>query len=209
MKPNIQVQMKYLCDRILSILLFILLVPFFVIIALVIKFDDGQTVFFRQKRTGWHGQEFLIWKFRTMVPNADTFLDASGRIGNVNRITRVGKILRYLSLDELPQLINIMKGEMSFIGPRPVLCDRLERYSDEQKKRLLMKPGVTGLAQVNGRNTLKWSERIAYDVWYVEHYSLWLDLKILMNTVRVVFKREGIVLDRKPELYDDLGHKEL
>ncbi len=140
-----------------------------------------------------------------MFVNADQYLDTQGRVGQKNRITRVGAFLRFTSLDELPQLINIVKGEMSFIGPRAALPQHYDRYTTQQKKRLCMKPGVTGLAQVNGRNTLPWSKRIEYDNWYVENYSLKLDLKILLKTVKVVLLREGIVLDRNPEQVDDLA----
>ena len=116
-------------------------------------------------------------------------------------------MLRYLSLDELPQLINIIRGEMSFVGPRPGLLEHFHRYTQEQKKRVLMKPGVTGLAQIHGRNTLKWSKRIEYDLNYIENYSLWLDIKILLKTIKTTLCREGVVLDRNPEQVDDLQNK--
>lgn len=205
MWKKFQAYIKYFFDRLFSVFLLILLAPLFLLIALAITLDDRHAVFFRQKRPGLHGKPFWIWKFRTMILNADALLDAHGRVKKANRITRVGRALRYLSLDELPQLFNIIKGEMSFIGPRPALWEHLERYSQMQQRRLLMKPGITGLAQVNGRNTLKWSQRIEYDVWYVDHYSLWLDLKILFRTVKVVLLREGVELDRRPEAHDDLG----
>jgi lipopolysaccharide/colanic/teichoic acid biosynthesis glycosyltransferase len=117
----------------------------------------------------------------------------------------VGPLLRNLSLDELPQLINILKGEMSIIGPRPTLPEHLDRYTDEQKRRLDMRPGVTGLAQVNGRNMLKWSARIEYDVQYIDTFSLWNDFKILLKTAKVVVLRQGIAKDRNPEQVDDLA----
>jgi lipopolysaccharide/colanic/teichoic acid biosynthesis glycosyltransferase len=140
-----------------------------------------------------------------MIPDADTLLDAQGRVGGINRITRVGHWLRLTRLDELPQLINILKGEMSFVGPRPVLPSHLNRYTEFQKQRFRMKPGVTGLAQINGRNQLKWSERIRLDVEYINTYSLALDVRILIRTTGVVFRREGISLDRNPEQVDDLA----
>ena len=208
MKIGMQVRIKYTLDRVFGVVLFILLLPFLAIISLAIKLEDGSPVFFRQDRPGLDGNIFVIWKFRTMIQDADSGLNSDGTVGAVDRITRVGKVLRYMSLDELPQIINIIKGEMSFIGPRPVLFDHMLRYSQEQKKRFLMKPGISGLAQVMGRNTLKWSRRLQYDVEYVENYSLWFDFKILLKTVRVVFLREGIVLDRNPEFVDDLPKKD-
>ena len=197
--------LKYTFDRIFALLLIIPLSPIWVVIIIAIKLDDGGAVFFTQDRLGKDETYFKIYKFRTMIENADRYLDEKGHVTNQNRITRVGKFLRVLSLDELPQLINIFKGEMSIIGPRPVLSFHLPRYTQEQRRRFLMKPGVTGLAQVNGRNTLKWSQRIAYDVWYIDHYSLWLDIKILAKTIKVVLFREGVVLDRNPHEVDDLA----
>jgi len=181
----------------------IFLLPLFFLVALAIKIEDQGPVFFRQKRPGLYGRPFFIWKFRSMVPNADALLNGNQRV-EVNRVTKIGKILRYLSVDELPQVINILVGEMSFVGPRPALWEHMDRYTEEQKKRFLMKPGVTGLAQVNGRNLLKWSRRIEYDLEYIENYSLLLDLRILIKTIKVVFFREGIVLDRNPDQVDDL-----
>jgi len=202
---RLQIAIKYLLDKIVAILLAIILFPLWLLIMVAIKLDDGGPVFFCQDRLGKDGKIFKIYKFRTMIVDADKYLDEKGRVVNKNRITRVGKILRKLSLDELPQLINIIKGDMSIIGPRPALPSHLPRYTEWQKRRLLMKPGVTGLAQVNGRNTLKWSKRIEYDIWYIENYSLWLDLKILLKTIKVVLLREGIVLDRNPQDVDDLA----
>jgi lipopolysaccharide/colanic/teichoic acid biosynthesis glycosyltransferase len=199
-----QIKIKYALDRLVALFLVIILSPLWIAIMIAIKLDDGGAIFFTQERLGKNANLFRIYKFRTMVEDADRFLDEQGRVTSEKRITRVGKFLRALSLDELPQLINILKGEMSIIGPRPVLPSHLPRYTPEQKRRLLMKPGVTGLAQVNGRNTLKWSQRIAYDVWYIDHYSLWLDVKILVKTIKVVLLREGIVLDRNPDEVDDL-----
>jgi len=199
--------MKYLLDRIFASVLTIFLLPIFALIAVAIKIEDQGPVFFRQKRPGLFGRPFFIWKFRSMVPNADSLLNVDRRV-EVNRVTKVGKLLRLLSADELPQIINILMGEMSFIGPRPALWEHMSRYTEEQKKRFLMKPGITGLAQVNGRNLLKWSKRIEYDLQYIEHYSLWLDLNILFRTVKVVLLREGIVLDRNPEQVDDLRKQE-
>ena len=204
MKYEKQIRVKYFLDRCFGIISFFILSPVILLIALAIKIDDSDAVFFRQVRPGLNGRLFKIWKFRTMIPDADRFLDEKSRVKSGNRITRVGKFLRYLSLDELAQVINIMKGEMSFVGPRPGLREHLQRYSEEQKQRLKMKPGITGLAQTNGRNTLKWSKRIEYDIEYIKNYSIWLDIKILFKTIKVGVLREGIVLDRNPEQVDDL-----
>ena len=196
--------MKSISDRLLSLLLLVLLSPLFLLIFILIKLDDGGSVFFRQDRLGYQGVVFKIWKYRTMISDADKYLNQTGHVISYNRITRIGKILRANSLDELPQLFNILKGEMSFIGPRPALVGHSERYTDEQKKRLEMKPGITGLAQINGRNTLKWSKRIEYDIHYIKNFSLFLDLYIAFRTIKVVIFKEGIVLDRNPETVDDL-----
>ncbi len=205
MKRTLQLHIKYVLDKLLALILIIILFPLWIIIMIAIKLDDGGPIFFTQERLGENGKTFKIFKFRTMLVDADKFLDENGRVTRKNRITRMGKFLRKLSLDELPQLINIIKGDMSIIGPRPALPSHLPRYTEWQKRRLLMKPGVTGLAQINGRNTLKWSKRIEYDIEYIENYSLWLDLKILLKTIKVVFLREGIVLDRNPQDVDDLA----
>lgn len=183
---------KHLLDRVFSFILLVLLSPLFVIIAVLIKFDSKGPVFFIQQRVGKNNVLFNIYKFRTMVHDAVNIGNGVYTEENDPRITRVGRFLRKTSLDELPQLINILKGEMSFIGPRPTLAYQVEQYNDFQKKRLLMKPGITGLAQVNGRNSISWPERIQYDVQYVENYSLGLDLKILIKTFSVVFKQEGL-----------------
>jgi lipopolysaccharide/colanic/teichoic acid biosynthesis glycosyltransferase len=193
----------------LGTLFFLILLFFFIPISVAIKIEDGGSIFFKQKRPGLYGKPFFIWKFRTMIPDADSLLDKNQKVNSgVNRVTKVGKFLRCLSLDELPQIINILKGEMSFIGPRPALYEAMEKYTVQQKKRFLMKPGITGLAQVSGRNLLKWSKRFEYDLQYIENYSLWLDIKILLKTVKVVLLREGIVLDRNPEQVDDLGKQQ-
>ena len=200
---RVQIILKYGLDLILAIVLLVLLSPFFLVISITIFLFDGGPIFFRQQRRGYRGRIFNVWKFRTMIVDADDFLSEEG-VATKNRITRTGRWLRFLSLDELPQLLNILRREMSFIGPRPALVEHFNRYTSDQKKRLLMKPGVTGLAQVNGRNTLKWSRRIEYDIEYIENYSLILDLKILLRTVGVVLFRKGIVIDRNPDQVDDL-----
>ena len=200
---RLQIKIKYGLDRIAACLLMLVASPLMIVIAAAIKLDDRGPVFFRQTRLGLKAEKFSIWKFRTMTLDADQKLDDKGRVLE-NRITKVGVLLRKTSLDELPQLFNIFAGEMSFIGPRPVLPEHIQRYSDAQKLRFEMKPGITGLAQVSGRNTLKWSERIALDLAYIDTYSIWQDLAILSRTVKVVLTGSGIVLDRNTRDVDDL-----
>jgi len=202
---SLAVAVKYAVDRTVALMAVVLISPLWALIAVAVKLEDGGPVFFCQERLGLCGQTFRIWKFRSMVPDADRLLDASGGIGGANRITRVGRILRRLSLDELPQLINILRGDMSIVGPRPTLPKDWDRYTPEQKNRFAMRPGITGLSQVRGRNGLPWSKRIEYDLEYIERYSLWLDLTILLRTFRVVVSQEGFVMDRNPEQVDDLG----
>ncbi|HYY04180.1 MAG TPA: sugar transferase [Gaiellaceae bacterium] len=155
--------------------------------ALAIKLDDGGPVFYRQRRVGLHGREFELLKLRTMEVGAE----ARGAGFAVNegdpRITRVGRLLRRLSIDELPQLWNVVRGDMSMIGPRPTLAYQVDRYTPRQRRRLDVKPGITGWAQIHGRARLPWDERIELDVWYVEHRSPWLDLKILARTPLALF----------------------
>jgi lipopolysaccharide/colanic/teichoic acid biosynthesis glycosyltransferase len=186
-----------------SVVLLVVLSPLLVLIALAIKAEDGGPILFRQERAGLGGEIFRIFKFRTMVVNADAMLDADGRVTG-HRITRVGSVLRKLSFDEIPQLFNILALEMSFIGPRPVLPAHVARYTAAQRQRFAMKPGITGLAQVNGRNTLPWSRRLEFDVQYCQQWSLLLDLRILVRTLRVVLLQQGIATDRNPDEVDDL-----
>ena len=155
--------------------------------ALAIRLEDGGPVFYRQKRVGQHGCDFELLKLRTMVVGAET--QGAGFAVNEgdSRITRVGRVLRKLSLDELPQLVNVVRGDMSLVGPRPTLRYQVERYNERQRRRLEVKPGITGWAQVHGRAALPWDERIELDVWYVENRSPWLDLKILARTPRALF----------------------
>jgi lipopolysaccharide/colanic/teichoic acid biosynthesis glycosyltransferase len=163
------------------------------IIAAAIKLDSRGPVFFRQDRMGQDGKAFRIWKFRSMTDKSEhTGMGyATGRADP--RITRVGRVLRPFSLDELPQIFNILKGEMSLVGPRPTLKYQVDQYTPHQRRRLAAKPGMTSLASVRGRNDLPWAERIELDVWYVEHWSLWLDLKILARTPWVALvSREGV-----------------
>ncbi len=184
--------MKRLLDLTASCVGLIILSPLFLVVAAAIKLDNPGPVFFRQARAGKNGRTFRVFKFRTMVVDAEkkgagVFIEKDDP-----RITRVGKFLRSLSIDELPQLINIMKGEMSLVGPRPTLPYQVENYNERQRRRLLALPGITGWAQVNGRNELTWTERVELDIWYVDNRNFWLDLKILLKTCSVVFSRTGI-----------------
>lgn len=179
-------------DKAIAIAALIILSPLFIIISVLIKLDSRGPVLFVQERAGVKGKPFNSIKFRTMVHKAaEQGLGLNIRAGD-ERITRIGKLLRSWSLDELPQLINVLKGDMSIVGPRPTLPYQVEHYDDFQRRRLQVKPGITGWAQVNGRNAISWEQRIKLDVWYVENWSLRLDVAILFKTIRVVIRKEGL-----------------
>ncbi len=188
-------KIKRLFDFLASAIGIILLSPLLLIIAVWIKLDSKGPVLFKQERVGKDNKLFNILKFRTMVVDAEKsgFYTAE----NDSRITRPGNLLRKTSLDEIPQLFNIFKGEMSIIGPRPTLKYQVDEYTDFQKRRLEGLPGVTGWAQVNGRNSLSWPERITLDVWYVDNFSLFLDAKILYKTVFVWLRGEGVYAEKE------------
>ncbi|MDF2672182.1 MAG: sugar transferase [Clostridiales bacterium] len=196
-----QLAVKKIFDKVVSALLLILLSPILLILVIWIKLDSEGEAVFKQTRVGTNGHPFTIYKFRTMVKNADKLFnkkvdrDSLGEFvfqeKDDPRITKSGKFLRKTSLDELPQLINIIKGDMSLIGPRPEIPAIADLYSEYEKIRLMVKPGVSGLAQVNGRGDLELAKTIAYDVRYVKEFSLWLDLKILFKTFKVVILGEG------------------
>lgn len=187
---RIQLFLKYCMDRVLAFILLILLLPLFIVIALLIYIDDGLPVFFIQERAGLNGKPFKMYKFRTFkVIQEDKSINT---YKGDPRITRVGRFLRESSLDELPQLLNILLGHMSFVGPRPMLVQQYEILDSFQKQRALVKPGVTGLAQINGRNLIPWEKRIEYDLKYIENFSILLDFYILLKTFFVVLKREGV-----------------
>lgn len=181
------------CKRLLDIagglLGLAILWPVMAVIAIMIRMTMGRPVLFVQVRPGLNGQPFALLKFRTMVEAPSAKVDPST---DAARLTRVGAVLRRFSLDELPQLWNVLTGKMSMVGPRPLLMEYLNHYTAEQAKRHLMKPGITGMAQVKGRNAITWEEKFTWDIWYVEHWSFWLDLRILMSTVVNVVRREGI-----------------
>jgi lipopolysaccharide/colanic/teichoic acid biosynthesis glycosyltransferase len=190
---------KEVFDKIVSFISLVVLLPLFLVVAILIKLDSPGPVFFLQDRVGKDGKIFKVLKFRTMTSDAPEktkgkYIDKSNPY-----VTRVGKILRRTGVDELPQLINVLKGEMSLVGPRPTLPYQVAKYNEYQRKRLLMKPGITSWALIHGRNKLTWPERIEYDVWFVEHWSFWLDIKILFKTVWVVAKGEGLYADRETD----------
>ncbi|HAG22521.1 MAG TPA: sugar transferase [Synergistaceae bacterium] len=167
----------------------IFLSPLFLITGLLVKSKLGTPVIFRQERAGKNGKPFIICKFRTMTDERN---EDGNLLPDEKRLARFGAFLRSTSIDELPELWNVLKGEMSLVGPRPLHIRYIERYSAEQKRRLEIRPGMTGWAQVNGRNALSWEDRFKMDVWYVDNRNLWLDIRILLLTMLKVFKREGI-----------------
>lgn len=184
MKPYLIV--KRIVDFIFSLILLVVISPLMLLVALSIKLESKGPVFFKQKRLGLNGDTFLIYKFRSMVVNAEKTGTGVYSFKGDSRVTKVGAFIRKTSIDELPQLFNILKGEMSVIGPRPTLEYHpwpLEEYTDEQKKRFLLRPGVTGLAQVKGRKELPWPERIVFDVWYTKNVNFMLDVKIFIRTL--------------------------
>ena len=194
---KIRFWLKRAIDVGLCIILAPLALPILILFAILIKLDGGP-IFFNTTRIGKNRKNFSAYKFRSMIVNADDYLDEQGRPTR-ERVTWVGKIIRRLSIDELPQIINIVKGEMSFIGPRPILPEHAESMDRQYEARFDVSPGISGLAQVSGRNTLPWDERFRLDVFYVENYSLWLDVKIFFKTIFVVLAGSGVVLDRNPD----------
>ncbi|GAB4580291.1 MAG: sugar transferase [Anaerolineales bacterium] len=180
---------KRLFDLLLTIPGLVLVSPLLLLTALLVRIFHGSPVIFQHKRPGYRGQPFTLYKFRTMSNARDP---RGNLLPDEQRLTPFGKFLRATSLDELPELFNVLKGEMSLIGPRPLLMQYLDRYTPEQARRHEVLPGITGWAQINGRNNLSWEVKFELDVWYVDHWSLWLDVKILAWTFWKVLKREGI-----------------
>jgi len=180
---------KRLLDLGVAVLASIIAAPILGLMALLVRVKVGAPILFRQTRPGWHGKPFTLYKFRTMTDARD----AEGNLlPDAARLTPFGRFLRSTSLDELPELWNVLKGDMSLVGPRPLLMQYLDRYTPEQARRHEVRPGITGWAQVNGRNALTWEQKFALDVWYVDHLSFWLDLKIIALTIWKTLKREGI-----------------
>lgn len=184
---------KRLIDIIISFLSLIILSPVMIIVAFLVKVNLGSPIIFTQERVGLHGKVFKLYKFRSMTNEVD---EKGELLPNDKRLTKFGKILRSTSLDELPELYNILKGDMSFVGPRPLLTEYLPRYNEEQKKRHNVRPGLTSLTAVNGRAKLSWEERFKLDVWYVHNVNFYLDCKIILKTFVTVIKRENISSDR-------------
>ena len=204
----LNVAIKRMADILISLFMLILLAPLFLIVAAAIKITSPGTVFFRQERLGKGGKVFTIFKFRTMVMNAEKKGDGLFVYGTEdNRITGIGKILRKTSLDELPQLLNVLSGDMSLVGPRPPVTyfpyDGYENYPDWAKKRFRMQPGITGLAQVRTRTTAPWDERIKIDNEYVDTFSIGLDIEILKNTVTAVVGSKNIYPESKEQINND------
>lgn len=180
---------KRILDFLNALFFIVLFSPIILILAFLLFLNNDKSVFFLQKRPGKNERIFKVIKFKTMTDKKD---DRGNLLADSLRLTRLGKFIRKTSLDELPQLINVLKGEMSIIGPRPLLPEYLPLYNEKQKKRHLIRPGITGWAQVNGRNTISWTKKFNYDVWYVENTSLLLDIKILYKTLIKVIKSEDI-----------------
>jgi sugar transferase EpsL len=193
---------KRIFDLVLVILALILAAPIMAVVSVLVKIKLGSPILFRQERPGLHGKSFVLLKFRTMTDARDT---NGNLLSDAERLTGLGRFLRRTSLDELPELWNVLKGEMSLVGPRPLLVQYLARYTPEQARRHDVRPGVTGWAQVNGRQEIPFSQRIAYDLWYVDHWSFWLDLKILVMTLFRVFAKKGVIPGQDVAEVDDLG----
>jgi sugar transferase EpsL len=184
--------LKRAIDVVLVVIGMVLLAPLFAVLAWKVRRELGRPVLFRQLRPGLDGQLFELRKFRTMTddrgPDGELLPDEQ-------RLTEFGSWLRSTSLDELPEMVNVLKGEMSLVGPRPLLVEYLERYSPQQARRHEVRPGITGWSQINGRNDMSWDDKLALDVWYVDHRSLWLDVRILLRTLWVTVTRQGVSLD--------------
>ncbi|AOY91524.1 sugar transferase [Cupriavidus sp. USMAA2-4] len=181
--------MKRVIDVILALVAITLLALPLLLLMLLVRIKLGKPIFFRQIRPGMHGRQFQMIKFRTMT---DARTADGDLLSDADRLTPFGRFLRSTSLDELPELINVIKGEMSLVGPRPLLVEYLDRYTPEQARRHEVRPGITGWAQVNGRNALSWDEKFKLDVWYVDNRSTWLDFKIMLLTLKKVIAKDGI-----------------
>lgn len=195
---------KSLFDKTLALFLIILFSPIYIVVSLLIFFKMGSPILFRQKRPGYKEKIFGIYKFRTMTNDTD---EHGNLLPDDKRLVGIGKFIRSTSLDELPQLFNVLKGEMSFVGPRPLLEEYIPLYNEKQKRRHDVKPGITGWAQVNGRNAISWEQKFDYDVWYVDNQSFWLDIKILWLTFLKVVKRSDISSSTSSTMEKFTGNK--
>lgn len=196
---------KRLFDILISLGLIIVLSPLFLVLLGAVYWKMGRPVIFTQLRPGLNGRPFKMYKFRTMTEERDS---EGNLLPDEERLTPLGRFLRETSLDELPELFNVLKGDMSLVGPRPLLMQYLDRYAPEQARRHEVKPGITGWAQINGRNAITWEEKFVLDVWYVDNWSLWLDMKILAMTVVKVLKREGISAAGEATMPEFMGNYE-
>lgn len=197
--------LKRMIDIVLALLLFLLLSPVFFLLIILLPLATGEKPFFTQVRPGKNGKLFRLIKFKSMTEKKDAL---DNLLPDAERTTRMGLFLRKTSLDEIPQLLNVVKGDMSLVGPRPLLIEYLPLYSNFQARRHELRPGITGWAQVNGRNTIGWKKKFEYDVWYVDHVSFVLDMKIVMRTIQKVFIREGINAGERVTMEKFSGDKE-
>jgi len=180
---------KRIYDLLFTIIVVIICLPLFILVACMVQIFLGSPILFRQIRPGLYGKPFCILKFRTMK---HAYSSEGLLLPDAHRLTSLGRFIRSISLDELPELFNVLKGDMSLVGPRPLLMEYLDRYTPQQARRHEVKPGITGWAQVNGRNAITWEEKFKLDVWYVDHQSFWLDMKIIFMTIWKILKRDGI-----------------
>ena len=193
---------KSLIDRLVAVIMLIFLSPFIGILAIAIRFNMGSPIIFSQPRGGKNNSTFTFYKFRTMTDERDS---EGNLLPDMERLTSLGEFLRQTSLDELPQLWNVLIGDMSFVGPRPFIAVYLERYTPEQARRHSVRPGITGWAQINGRNSITWEEKFQLDLWYIDHWSLWLDLKIIAQTVNKIVSKEGVDEDQNTTMTEFMG----
>lgn len=189
MPRAVQIVLKRTTDVVLSAAALLVLSPVLMVITVLVRVKLGRPVLFRQQRPGLHGEPFELWKFRTMT---DGRSDDGALLPDDVRLTSFGRLLRRTSLDELPELVNVARGQMSLVGPRPLLMEYLPRYSPQQARRHEVRPGLSGWAQVNGRNAVSWDDKFTYDVWYVDHWSIALDIRIIWRTLRLAVSGEGV-----------------
>src|SRR5690554_5700011 len=196
--------LKRILDILVSLTALLLLSPVIAVTAILVAWKLGRPVLFRQIRPGLNGKPFTLVKFRSMRDDVDA---AGNKLADSERLTGFGRLLRASSLDELPELWNVLKGDMSLVGPRPLITAYLERYTPEQARRHEVRPGITGWAQVNGRNAVSWNDRFAMDVWYVDNHNLWLDARIILLTFLAVIKRDGVSAEGHATMPEFMGNR--